>query len=81
MDIHPCVIQSRSELGSKSYIFMENDKIILSEFYLNDKPLTQFLEGYLSKKTVGWATQTAQFLDGCLINETDFEASYISRSK
>ena len=26
--IHPCVIQSRSELGSKSYIFMENDKII-----------------------------------------------------
>ena len=28
MDIHPYVIQSRSELGSKSYIFMENDKII-----------------------------------------------------
>ena len=59
MDIHPCVIQSRSELGSKSYIFMENDKIILSEFYLNDNPLTQILEGYLSKKTVGWAAQTA----------------------
>ena len=28
MDIHPYVILSRSELGSKSYIFMENDKII-----------------------------------------------------
>ena len=27
----PCVIQPRSELGSKSYIFMQNDKIILSE--------------------------------------------------
>ena len=27
MDIHPYVIQSRSELGSKNYIFMENDKI------------------------------------------------------
>ena len=29
MDIHPYVIQHRSELGSKSYIFMENDKIVL----------------------------------------------------
>ena len=28
MDIHLYVIQSRSELGSKSYIFMENGKII-----------------------------------------------------
>ena len=28
MDIHQYVIQSRPELGSKSYIFMENDKII-----------------------------------------------------
>ena len=28
MDIYPYVIQSRSELGSKSYISMENDKII-----------------------------------------------------
>ena len=28
MDIHPYVIQSRSELGSKSYIFMENDEIL-----------------------------------------------------
>ena len=28
MDIHPCLIQSRSELGSKSYILMENGKII-----------------------------------------------------
>ena len=28
MDIHSYVIQSRSKLGSKSYIFMENDKII-----------------------------------------------------
>ena len=81
MDIHPYVIQSRSELGSKSYIFMENDKIILSEFYLNDNPQTQILKDYLSKKTVGWATQTAQFLDGCLIDKIDFEASYISRSK
>ena len=27
MDIHLDVIQSRFELGSKSYIFMENDKI------------------------------------------------------
>ena len=53
MDIHPSVIQSRSELGSKSCIFKENDKIILSEFYLNDNPLTQILEGYLSKKMVG----------------------------
>ena len=58
MDIHPCVIQSRSELDSKSYIFLENDRIILSEFYLNDNPLKQILEDYLSKKTVGWATQT-----------------------
>ena len=47
MDIHPYVIQSRSELGSKSYIFMENDKIISltnlfqhllsAEIYLNEK--------------------------------------------
>ena len=45
MDIHLCVIQSRSELGSKRYIFMENDKIISlrnlfqlsTEFYLNEK--------------------------------------------
>ena len=59
MDIHPCVIQSRPELVSKSYIFIENVKIILSEFFLNDKPLTQNLEGFLYKKTVGWATQTA----------------------
>ena len=29
MDIHAYVIESRSELGSKSYIFMENDKIVL----------------------------------------------------
>ena len=28
MDIHPYLIQSRSELGSKSYLFVENDKII-----------------------------------------------------
>ena len=28
MDIHHYIIQSRSELGSKSYILMENDKII-----------------------------------------------------
>ena len=28
MDIHLDVIQSRFELGSKSHIFMENDKII-----------------------------------------------------
>ena len=28
MDIHLYVIQSRFEVGSKSYIFMENDKII-----------------------------------------------------
>ena len=27
-----CVIQSRSELGLKSYIFVENDKIILPEW-------------------------------------------------
>ena len=59
MDIHACVILSKSELGSKSYTLIENDKIILSEFYLNDNPLTQILEGYLSKKTVGWAAQTA----------------------
>ena len=59
MDIHQCAIQPRSELESKSYISVENDKIILFEFYLNDNPLTQILEGYLSKKTVGWAAQTA----------------------
>ena len=53
MDIHACVIQSKSELGSKSYTLIKNDKIILSEFYLNDNPLTQILEGYLSKKMVG----------------------------
>ena len=45
MDIHLCVIQSRSKLGSKSCIFMKKDKIILSELYLNDNPLTQILEG------------------------------------
>ena len=28
MDTHPYIIQSRSELGSKSYISQENDKII-----------------------------------------------------
>ena len=37
---------------------MENDRIILSEFYLNDNPLNQILEDNLSKKTVGWATET-----------------------
>ena len=44
MDIHQYVIQSRPELGSKSYIFMENDKIISPElgsksyiFMENDK--------------------------------------------
>ena len=59
MDIHPCAIQPRSELDSTNYISVENDKIILSEFYLNDNPLTQILEGSLSKKTVVWAAQTA----------------------
>ena len=29
MDIHPYVIQSRSEFGSKSYMFMGNEEIIL----------------------------------------------------
>ena len=28
MDIHPYAIQSNPELGSKSYIFTENNKII-----------------------------------------------------
>ena len=28
MDMHPYVIQSRFELSSKSYIFMESDKLI-----------------------------------------------------
>ena len=28
MDIHPYVIQPRFELGSQSYIFIDNDKII-----------------------------------------------------
>ena len=28
MNIHPYAIESRSELGSKSYIFIKNDKII-----------------------------------------------------
>ena len=28
MDIHPYIMQFRPELGSKSYIFMENEKII-----------------------------------------------------
>ena len=51
MDIHRCAIQPTSELHSKSYVSVENDKIILSEFHLNDNPLTQILEG--SKKTVG----------------------------
>ena len=27
MNIHPYIIQSRSELDSKSFIFMENNKI------------------------------------------------------
>ena len=31
LHINPCAIQSRSELGPKSYIFMKNDKIISSE--------------------------------------------------
>ena len=44
---HPYVIQPRSELGSKSYIFMENDKtvslanllqhLLFGELYLNEK--------------------------------------------
>ena len=34
MDIHLYVIESRSELGSKSHIFMENEKIIsLTNFF------------------------------------------------
>ena len=59
MDIHPCAIQSRSELDSKNYIFVENYKVILTEFYLNDNPLTQISDRCLSKETVGWETQTA----------------------
>ena len=44
---HPYVIQSRSELGSKNYIFMENNKtislanlfqhLLFAELYLNEK--------------------------------------------
>ena len=43
MDIHPYVIQSRSELGSKRYVFMENDKIIL---------LTNLFQHLLSAETL-----------------------------
>ena len=41
MDIPPYVIQSRSKLSSKSYIFMEYDKII---------SLTNLLQHLLSAK-------------------------------
>ena len=47
MNTHLFVVRSRSELGSKSYIFMENDKtisltnlfqhLIPTEIYLNEK--------------------------------------------
>ena len=42
-EIHPYAIQSRSELGSKSYIFMENDKII---------SLTNLFQHLLSAETL-----------------------------
>ena len=40
---------------------MEKDKIILSEFCLNDNRLTKILEGYLSKKTIGWQHKLHSF--------------------
>ena len=43
MDIYPHVIQSRSDLGLKSYIFIENDKII---------SLTDLFQHLLSAETL-----------------------------
>ena len=45
MYIHLCVIQSRTELGSKSYIFMENDKTI---------SLTNLFQHLLSAQNFIW---------------------------
>ena len=46
MDIHPHVIYSRSELGLKSYIFMENGKInslkILFQYLLSAEILSEW---------------------------------------
>ena len=55
MDIHSYVIQSRSQLVSKSYIFMENDNIILLtnpfEYFLSAEILShlkiEFILPYL----------------------------------
>ena len=55
MDIHSYVIQSRSQLVSKSYIFMENDNIIsltnLFEYFLSAEILShlkiEFILPYL----------------------------------
>ena len=47
MDIHPYVIQSRSELGSKNYTFMENDKIIsITSFTITFTVLHKFTVKY-----------------------------------
>ena len=43
MDIHPYVIKSRSELGSKNYIFMENDKIISPTDLFQHLPAAEIL--------------------------------------
>ena len=43
MDIHPYIIQSRSELGSKNYIFMENDKIISPTDLFQHLPAAEIL--------------------------------------
>ena len=54
MDIYPYVIQSRSELGSKSYISMENDKII---------PLTNLLQHLLSAEIL--SKLKLEFINQC----------------
>ena len=48
MGIHQYVIKSRSQLGSKSYIFMEITKSFPSQIFLNSYYLQNI---YLNEKT------------------------------
>ena len=72
MDIYPYVIQSRSELGSKSYISMENDNIIsltnLLQHLLSAEILSELkLEFILSYLVRNFQTNAKNKTTKCLL--------------
>ena len=58
MDIHPYAIQSSPELGSKSYIFTENNKIIsltnLLQYLLFAEALSEWKIEFILPYLVGY---------------------------